>query len=102
MNYTIADAINSLCPKAQFIIVNGDYSKIDWIHIPEGFVIPTIEEIEEELKRLQLEYEKTEYQRLRAKAYPSFEEQFDLLYHGGYDIWKEEINKIKDMYPKPE
>jgi hypothetical protein len=63
---------------------------------------PTIEEIEEELKRLQLEYQKTEYQRLRAKEYPSFAEQFDLLYHGGYDVWKEEINKIKDKYPKPE
>ena len=102
MNYTITDAINSLCPTAQFVVVNDDYDTINWAHIPDGVVIPTKEEVEVEIERLKLEYQKTEYQRLRAKEYPSFVEQFDLLYHGGYDVWKEQINTIKEKYPKPE
>lgn len=37
----------------------------------------------------------------RKKAYPSFGEQFDILYHGGYDAWKATIQQIKDEIPKP-
>ena len=48
-----------------------------------------------------LEEAKTEYQRQRAAEYPSFADQFDLLYHGGYDAWKAAIQAIKDKYPKP-
>jgi hypothetical protein len=40
------------------------------------------------------------YREKRAAEYPSFNQQFDLLYHGGYDLWKSEIKKIKDKYPK--
>jgi hypothetical protein len=41
------------------------------------------------------------YKYQRASEYPSYAEQFDLLYHGGYDAWKAEIDKIKEKYPKP-
>ena len=34
-------------------------------------------------------------------AYPSFAEQFDTLYHGGYDAWKAMIQQVKDEIPKP-
>ena len=34
-------------------------------------------------------------------AYPSFAEQFDTLYHGGYDAWKATIKQVKDEIPKP-
>lgn len=44
----------------------------------------------------------TEYQRFRASEYPSFADQFDLLYHGGYDAWKAAIEAVKNKYPKPE
>jgi len=37
----------------------------------------------------------------RAAAYPSFADQFDLLYHGGYEAWKEKIQAVKEKYPKP-
>jgi len=43
----------------------------------------------------------TEYQQKRAVEYPSFADQFDLLYHGGLDAWKAAIQVIKDKYPKP-
>jgi len=48
------------------------------------------------------EIAKTEYQRQRAAEYPSFADQFDLLYHGGYDAWKAAIEAVKTKYPKPE
>lgn len=40
------------------------------------------------------------YKEQRARAYPSFADQFDLLYHGGYDAWKAAIDVIKQEYPK--
>lgn len=42
-----------------------------------------------------------DYKTKRMSAYPSFAEQFDTLYHGGYDAWKDMIKQIKDTIPKP-
>ena len=42
------------------------------------------------------------YKYQRAREYPSFADQFDLLYHGGYDAWKAAIDAVKTKYPKPE
>jgi hypothetical protein len=42
------------------------------------------------------------YTEKRAAEYPSFADQFDLLYHGGYDAWKAAIDVVKTKYPKPE
>lgn len=41
-----------------------------------------------------------EYKDLRAKEYPSIVDQLDLIYHEGLDSWKEQINTIKEKYPK--
>jgi len=41
------------------------------------------------------------YKTRRAAAYPSFADQFDLLYHGGMDAWKAKIDAVKQEYPKP-
>jgi hypothetical protein len=40
------------------------------------------------------------YAEKRASEYPSFADQFDLLYHGGYEAWRAAIQTIKDKYPK--
>ena len=40
------------------------------------------------------------YKYQRANAYPSFADQFDLLYHGGYDAWKAAIDAVKQEFPK--
>ena len=42
------------------------------------------------------------YTEKRAAEYPSYADQFDLLYHGGYDAWKAAIDAVKTKYPKPE
>ena len=43
----------------------------------------------------------TKYQRDRAEAYPSWQDQLDKIYHSGIDAWKVDIKAIKDKYPKP-
>lgn len=40
------------------------------------------------------------YTEKRAAEYPSFADQFDLLYHGGETAWKAAIQAVKDKYPK--
>ena len=42
------------------------------------------------------------YTEKRLAEYPSYADQFDLLYHGGYDAWKTAIEAVKTKYPKPE
>jgi hypothetical protein len=42
-----------------------------------------------------------EYQRKRAVAYPSIQDQLDTLYHGGYEAWKATITAVKEEFPKP-
>lgn len=37
----------------------------------------------------------------RIKAYPSIYDQLDLMYHKGYEGWREKIEEIKLLYPKP-
>jgi predicted nicotinamide N-methyase len=42
----------------------------------------------------------TFYKPLRQQAYPSIEEQLDMIFHQGVDVWKEKIQAIKDSIPK--
>lgn len=41
------------------------------------------------------------YSGLRGRAYPPAAEQFDILYHQGFDAWKKVIEGVKLKYPKP-
>jgi hypothetical protein len=89
------DAIQSLRPGAEWIL-RGD--ELEWLD--QNQTQPTEAEITAEVARLQAEYEAKEYQRQRAAEYPSYADQFDLLYHGGYDAWKAAIDAVKTKYPK--
>ena len=40
------------------------------------------------------------YKTKRTAEYPSFADQFDLLFHGGIEAWKASIQAVKDKYPK--
>ena len=93
----IAKATTNLYPQ----VVNWDekYGSFD----KDGNKVEIDEsKIAEEVKRLQAEYEATQYQRDRASAYPSYADQLDTIYHQGLDAWKAEIKAIKDAHPKPE
>ena len=63
--------------------------------------IPSDEDQAKWLKEYEDHLAATEYQRNRKDEYPSFEDQFDELYHNGIDGWKSTIKVVKDKYPKP-
>lgn len=70
--------------------------------IPSHFVSITDFEADNIRKEKLKEYlDSLSYKEKRVMEYPSFADQFDLLYHGGYDVWKKSIQAVKDKYPKP-
>jgi len=97
----ISIALSNLRPGSLWSIDGDDYSGLIW-NEENDLPAPTEQEILEEIERLKQQYQYNEYQRKRKNEYPSFEQQLDILYHQGYDGWKEEINKVKEKYPKPE
>ena len=75
------------------LIANAVTSGIDPLTIDE--VVMTTEEYAAAYPALP-----ATYRTLRAAAYPSFADQFDLLYHGGIEAWKAAIQSVKTRYPK--
>ena len=66
---------------------------------------PTEKEINDKIAELQAEYESKQYQRDRADAYPSIQEQLDMQYWdavNGTKKWQEAVAKVKADNPKPE
>jgi uncharacterized small protein (DUF1192 family) len=98
-NVDIRDALSSLLPGSKWAFYGAiTYDNLTWLD--QDFAKPSKATIDAEIARLQAEYDAKQYQRDRAKEYPSFADQFDTLYHGGYDAWKAQIDAIKLKYPK--
>lgn len=96
---TLFHAIQSLVPGAEVSV--GIYDQeIVW-HKPETAPI-TLEQIQQEQQRLQQAYDWNEYQRNRAREYPTIQEQLDALYHAG--VFPAEmaarIRAVKEKYPR--
>ena len=70
----------------------------------KGATIPTEAEIDDEVIRLQAEYDAQEYARNRKPEYPDIGDQLDDLYHKGAfsDEMAVKIKAVKDAHPKPE
>ena len=94
---TISDAIYALGIDGGWKIKEGKIVK--WYSEKEQ---PADDVIQAKLTELQAEYDALQYQRDRAANFPSWQEQMDLLYHGGVDALKAELKKTKDKFPKPE
>ena len=92
----IRDAIMALVPDAQCI-----YSDTQIMHWHDDRPQPTQAEIDAKISELQAEYDANQYQRDRASAYPSWQDQLDNIFHNGIDAWKAAIQAIKDQFPKP-
>lgn len=96
---TVFHAIQSLVPSAEVSVGLYDQS-ITW-HRPETAPV-TIEQIKQEQQRLQQAYDWSEYQRNRAREYPTIQEQLDALYHAG--VFPAEmaarIQAVKAKYPR--
>ena len=99
---TKVNAIVSLRPKSDFVIV--DDVIVDWSDNMQS--PPTENEIDAELVRLQAEYDAKEYQRKRAKEYPSLADFADAYYwmqKGQTDLMDEYVAKcdaVKNKFPK--
>jgi hypothetical protein len=96
---TVFHAIQSLVPGAEISV--GLYDQTVTWHRPETAPVTT-EQIQAEQQRLQQAYDWDEYQRNRAREYPSIEEQLDALYHAG--VFPAEmaakIQAVKTKYPR--
>lgn len=96
---TLFHAIQSLVPGAEVSV--GIYDqKIEW-HRPDTAPV-TLDQILAEQQRLQQAYDWEEYQRNRAREYPSIQEQLDALYHAGVfpPEMAAKIRAVKEKYPR--
>uniref|UniRef100_UPI0037C1698B hypothetical protein n=1 Tax=Flavobacterium sp. TaxID=239 RepID=UPI0037C1698B len=95
-----AKALTSLRPQAQWVLRGDTYEGLDWLDTEQ--TKPTEQELTEEATRLQAEWVATEYQRLRAPAYPAIGDQLDALFKAG--VFPAEmaakIQAVKDQFPK--
>ncbi len=92
-------AIQSLRPNAE-LVIRGE--EIEWLDDTQ--TQPTDAEITAEISRLQAEYDSKQYQRDRALAYPSLEEQADMAYwdrQNGTTTLDDAISAVKLQFPKP-
>jgi phytoene dehydrogenase-like protein len=70
----------------------------------DGNQVPVVQsDYEAEVARLQAEYDAQAYARARKEAYPSWQEQMDMMYHDqteGSRTWLDAIEAVKEAYPK--
>jgi hypothetical protein len=96
----IIKSILAINPNAQVSVNAEDINQITWGN--ETTPIPA-NEILAKQQELIAEYNSKQYQRDRAKAYPSIQEQLDLQYWdkiNNTDTWEQAINAVKAQYPK--
>ena len=96
----IEKAIIKINPNAEFTINANDINQITWLNgttpIPKA-------DIEAKMVEVQAEYDANQYQRDRATAYPSIQEQLDMQYWdkvNGTTNWEDAIAKVKTDNPK--
>ena len=94
----IVSALLALKPGAEWTARGDNYSGLEWLD--KSQTKPTEEEIEEKIAEIKYQEEINVYQEKRKLEYPDWGDQLDQIYHSGIDIWKSDIKKIKDQYPK--
>jgi hypothetical protein len=97
----IIEAILKINPNAEVTVKDDDINSIQWLN---GTTPIPVADIEAKMTELQAEYDANEYQRERATAYPSIQEQLDMQYWdkvNGTTNWQDAIAKVKADTPKP-
>jgi hypothetical protein len=96
----IEKAILKINPNAEFSVNANDINQITWLNgttpIPKA-------DIEAKMVEVQAEYDANQYQRDRATAYPSIQDQLDMQYWdnvNGTTNWEDAIAKVKADNPK--
>ena len=88
-------AIKKAYPDAGIIGDNGVFKE-------DGTEIIIVQsEVDKARAKIDAEYAAQEYARNRALEYPSVVDQLDKMFHSGFQAWKDEIQKVKEKYPKP-
>ena len=96
----IYHALQSKWFGTQWSCSNSDYDELIWLS--EDVDKPSKAEIDEEIERLQVEYDALQYQRDREPEYPPMADQLDYIYHNSITKWKSDMIKpVKDAHPKP-
>ena len=96
----IATAILAINSNAEFKYTEDDINTIEWINNTTPI---SKADIEAKMAELQTAYDNNAYQRVRATAYPSWQEQMDLQYKdllNGTTTWKDAVAKVKSDNPK--
>ena len=97
---TIGTTILAINSNAQFRIVDNNLDTIEWLN--ETTPISKTD-IEAKMAELQTAYDNNAYQRVRATAYPTWQEQMDMQYKdllNGTTTWKDAVAKVKSDNPK--
>jgi len=96
----IHNAIKKINSNAEFIIKNNSIDEIEW---HQGTTPISVSDIQAKMVEVQAEYDANQYQRDRATAYPSIQEQLDMQYWdkvNGTTNWEDAIAKVKLDNPK--
>ena len=96
----ILKSIIAINNSAEFTVNAEDINQITWLN---GTTPIPANEILAKQQELITEYNSKQYQRDRAKEYPSIQEQLDLQYWDKINNttkWEEAINAVKTKYPK--
>ena len=93
-------AVRKINPNAELVVKDNDVNQITWHNgttpIPKA-------DIEAKMVEVQAEYDANQYQRDRATAYPTIQEQLDMQYWdnvNGTTNWQTAIAKVKSDLPK--
>jgi hypothetical protein len=96
----VLKAILKINPNAKAVVIDNNINQITWHNgttpIPKA-------DIEAKMVEVQAEYGANQYQRDRATAYPSIQEQLDMQYWdkvNGTTNWEDAIAKVKSDNPK--
>ena len=95
-------AILKINSNAKFAVRGTDINtcEIEWHN---GTTPIPVADIEAKMVEVQAEYDANQYQRDRATAYPSIQDQLDMQYWdkvNGTTNWKDAIAKVKSDNPK--
>jgi len=96
----IINSILAINPTAQVSVSADDINQIVW---ENGTTPIPANEILAKQQELITEYNSNQYQRDRAKDYPSLADQLDMQYWdkiNGTNKWQQAINAVKQKYPK--
>jgi hypothetical protein len=99
----ITKAILKINPNAE-VSVNGEDINTCEIEWHNGTTPISKADIEAKMVEVQAEYDANQYQRDRATAYPSIQEQLDMQYWdkvNGTTNWEDAIAKVKSDIVKP-